>query len=198
MKHLSHIFAATILLAIVGAFVVPALVSAQPQQREYNLLVPLPVNTSIGQGKLTTIGGNFSQYVIYMFQLLIGVAVALAVIMITIGGIQYMTSELPGGKSDGKEKITQALWGLALAGGAYLILYTIDPNILNSDFTTTPVSEIDNAGITPETPRNPIGNPVQPAGNQNNSNPIEDEIRNIGGNGNPNDPGVEDFLNSQN
>ena len=200
MKRLSHIFATVILLTIVGTFIVPAFVSAQQQQRPYELLVPLP-----GEGRMITHVTNFSTYVIFMFQLLIGVAVALAVIMITIGGIQYMTSELPGGKSDGKEKITQALWGLALAAGAYLILYTIDPNILNSDFTTTPVSDIDNRGATPQNPRNPIGNPSSPTTNRpSDANVIRDEFGNIpgavvpaGNNGGGGGGSVDDFLNSQ-
>lgn len=68
-----------------------------------------------------------------MFQLLIGIAAALAVIMIVIGGIEYMSTDAISGKSDGRKKIENALWGLALAISSYLILSTIDPYFLNSD-----------------------------------------------------------------
>src|SRR5690606_22709225 len=55
----------------------------------------------------------------------------LAVIMITLGGIQYMTTDAISGKTEGKAVITRALLGLMLALASWLILYTINPNILN-------------------------------------------------------------------
>ncbi len=102
-----------------------------PQELEYELLEPLPS----AHGPVTTTK-DLSDYVIFMFQLLIGIAIGLAVIMIIVGGMEYITSELPGGKSDGKKRIMGALWGLALALGSYIILNTIDPDILNSDLRT--------------------------------------------------------------
>lgn len=65
-------------------------------------------------------------YVPNIFKLAIGIAGALAVIMITIGGMEYITSETINGKKDGKEKITNAIIGLLLALGSWIILNTID------------------------------------------------------------------------
>lgn len=96
----------------------------------YTPLVPLPGVTEPGTDHTIS---NLSTYIVGMFQLLIGVAAALAVVMIVIGGIEYMSTDAIGGKSDGKKKIENALWGLALAISSYLILNTIDPSFLNSD-----------------------------------------------------------------
>jgi len=62
----------------------------------------------------------------------IGLAGVLAVLMIVIGGIQYIGSGMsPSGKEDAKDRITSAILGLLLALGAYLILNTINPNLVN-------------------------------------------------------------------
>ena len=70
---------------------------------------------------------SLSTYVGQMFNLLIAIAVALAVIMIIIGGFEYMTTDSWGGKDEGKKKIKDAFVGLGLALISYLILYTINP-----------------------------------------------------------------------
>lgn len=102
-------------------------------QLEYTPLVPLPGITEPGSTKIT----NLSTYVVGMFQILIGLAALLAVVMIMIGGIEYMSTDAISGKSGGKAKITNALQGLLLAIASYLILNTIDPSFLNSDLKTT-------------------------------------------------------------
>ena len=55
----------------------------------------------------------------------------LAMVMIVIGGIEYMTSELVSSKKAGIERITNAILGLLIALTAFLILNTINPNLLN-------------------------------------------------------------------
>jgi len=92
-------------------------------QTNYVPLAPLPEAAPEG-------GTNMIIYLTGMVKLLIGVAGVLAVIMIMIGGIQYMSSDAITGKEEGKEKITQALFGLILAIASWLILNTINPNLL--------------------------------------------------------------------
>jgi len=53
-----------------------------------------------------------------------------AVFMIIWGGFEYVSTDAISGKSAGKEKIEGALWGLGLALGSYLILNTINPELL--------------------------------------------------------------------
>jgi len=70
-------------------------------------------------------------YIKGAFNLAIGIAAALAIIMIIIGGIQYMSTESIGGKGAGKKKIQDAVLGLLLALGSWLILFTINPSLTN-------------------------------------------------------------------
>lgn len=92
---------------------------------EYKLLEPDAFGTTIT--KATNLGDFLSQ----AFQFGLAIAAALAVIMIVWGGVQYMLSESMFGKEDGKGKIKDAIWGLLLALVSWLILYTINPDILN-------------------------------------------------------------------
>ena len=75
--------------------------------------------------------GNLSSFLSYIFDFAIAIAVALAVVMIAFGGIQYMTTDSWTGKQDGKGKIENAFYGLALALISWLILYIINPNLVN-------------------------------------------------------------------
>jgi hypothetical protein len=66
----------------------------------------------------------------YQFALMIGGVLAFGAIV--YGGILYAASAgNPGKQSEGREWITSALLGLLLLAGAYLILYTINPNLVN-------------------------------------------------------------------
>jgi hypothetical protein len=92
---------------------------------EYKLLEPEAFGTKITTA--TSLGDFLSQ----AFQFGLAIAAALAVVMIVWGGVEIMLSETPFGKSSGKEKIWDAIWGLGLALVSWLILYTINPDILN-------------------------------------------------------------------
>ncbi|MEA3399566.1 MAG: pilin [Patescibacteria group bacterium] len=91
---------------------------------DYNLLAPI--------GGLTSIDGDtdIGDYLNTIFKIIIGLCGVLAVIMIVIGGIQYMGEESIFGKSQAKNRILSAVFGLLLALGAYSLLNTIDPNLL--------------------------------------------------------------------
>ena len=116
-------------VAVIFAKVDIGYVAADPIITNYQPLTPLPGVTdnlpTYGVGSV-----DFTSYVGGWVKLLIGIAAVLAVIMIVIGGVQYMSTDAVSGKSDGREKITSALWGLLLAIVCYLILNTINPNLL--------------------------------------------------------------------
>jgi type IV secretory pathway VirB2 component (pilin) len=105
----------------------------------YNLLAPLPDGSG---GTMSTFdptgagGGALGGYLNLMIKLFIGICAVLAVIMIVMGGIQYMTSELPGNKEAGKERIMHAIFGLLLALGAWTLLNTINPDLLKTDLSS--------------------------------------------------------------
>ena len=73
--------------------------------------------------------GNFVNG-FYQFALMIGGVLAFGAVV--YGGILYAISAgNPGKQSEGKEWIKSAIYGLLLLAGAYLVLYTINPNLVN-------------------------------------------------------------------
>ena len=101
------------------------------------------VNSLPGVGAQT----NLSTYLPAIFKLSIGIAAALAFAMITFGGIVYATSDAISGKSKGKEYIEDALWGFLLVIGAYAILWTINPQILEFNLSL-PTPQIQGGATT--------------------------------------------------
>lgn len=75
--------------------------------------------------------GNLSSFLNTVFKFGIAIAVALTLIMIIWGGIMYMTTDAWSQKEAGKEKIINALWGLGMALISWLLLYTINPDLVN-------------------------------------------------------------------
>jgi hypothetical protein len=75
-----------------------------------------------------------------VFNLLISLAAVFAVLMIVIGGFQYMSTDAIQGKSAGRERIKNAIFGLILVLGAYLILYTINPKLLELNLSVDSVT----------------------------------------------------------
>jgi len=120
----------------------------------YQPLAPLP---GIAAGQAVP---PLSQYLNIVFSLGISVAAGLAVLMIVIGGIQYMSTDAVGGKEDAKGRITSALWGLLLALCSYLILYTINPDLLNTSLTS--MGTIGASGVAPSTQTSNIVPVTQP------------------------------------
>jgi len=82
-----------------------------------------------------------------LFTLTIGIAAALSVIMIAIGGFQYMGSEAYSSKQAAKEKIMGAFIGIAIILGSVLLLSTINPNLLNlNPLSSAPVPPQNQSG----------------------------------------------------
>lgn len=110
---------------------------AQQNITSYTLLAPLPDTKG---GQLTTLDvtgtNSLGNYLNIILSLFIGICGVLAVIMILMGGIEYMTSELISGKEAGKERIEHAIFGLILALSSWLLLNTINPNLLKTDFSS--------------------------------------------------------------
>jgi TRAP-type C4-dicarboxylate transport system permease small subunit len=71
----------------------------------------------------------------YQFALMIGGILAFGAIV--FGGVKYTASAgNPSAQSDAKEWIWGALTGLLLLAGAYLVLYTINPQLVNLNLPT--------------------------------------------------------------
>jgi hypothetical protein len=105
--------------------------------KTYNLLAPLPDGNGGTMNTFDPTGDNkIGVYLNLIIKLFIGICAVLAVIMIVWGGIEYMTSELISGKEAGRERITNAIFGLILALGAWTLLYQINPNLLNTNLSS--------------------------------------------------------------
>lgn len=102
---------------------------------------------------------NVGDYIGNIVVFAIRIAGALAVIEIVIGGAKYVSSDAISGKAEGKKNIQNALLGLLLAIGAWVLLNTINPKTLNLNLS---IPGIPNSGrvAPPSTP--PISNPGCP------------------------------------
>lgn len=63
--------------------------------------------------------------------LTVGIAALLAVIMLVIGGFEYMTTDSAFKMGNAKDRITNAIIGLLIVLAAVLILQTINPDIVS-------------------------------------------------------------------
>lgn len=84
----------------------------------------------------------FGKYINVLIKLFIGIAAVLAMVMIIIGGIQYMTSDLISSKEAGKKMILNAVLGLILALGSWAILNTLNPQLLKACLGNLPEAKI--------------------------------------------------------
>src|SRR3989338_3221258 len=122
--------------------------SASNSWDEYTTLAPLPGTTqdcvTDSDGKINC-ATDIQTYLPGVFNLAIGIAGVLAVLMIIIGGVQYITTDAIQGKSEGKERIQNALWGLVLVLVSWILLYTINPKLtvfnLNIEKSTSVTEE---------------------------------------------------------
>lgn len=136
---MANIFKKTIVCFILGFFLVNIFaVKVFAQDYKYSVLAPLPGTTegtcdpnNPGSGCETTL----QKYLPGVFNLAIGLSAVFAVIVIVVGGFKYMTTDALQGKEDGKNMVWNAVKGLFLVIGAWLILYTINPDLLNLKLT---------------------------------------------------------------
>lgn len=90
----------------------------------YTPLEPLP-------GYTNSPTGGIAGYLQVVFRVLLSLGGLFAVTMLVISGIRYMLSESFTDKDKAKKRISSALWGLLLLASSWLILYVINPQLLN-------------------------------------------------------------------
>lgn len=134
MKFAKYILILVMLTGLFGSMKVGAQTLAINSTTGYQLLAPLPDPDKNNNELLETIDPKgLGSYLNPMIKILIGFAAVLSVVMIVVGGLEYMTSELISSKEEGKKRILGAIFGLLLALGAYALLFTINPDLLKSD-----------------------------------------------------------------
>ncbi|OGC78824.1 hypothetical protein A2852_01610 [Candidatus Adlerbacteria bacterium RIFCSPHIGHO2_01_FULL_54_23] len=103
----------------------------QPTGRQgitYTPLEPLPGIDQSGTNP------NFAAFLGGFFTLLLTIGGIVAVGTLVIAGIIYMTSEVIGKKEEARKRIQNAVWGLLILISSYLILNTINPDLLAFKF----------------------------------------------------------------
>ncbi|KKT40900.1 MAG: hypothetical protein UW28_C0017G0004 [Parcubacteria group bacterium GW2011_GWA2_44_13] len=100
----------------------------------YNLLQPIQ---NIQQSS------NIVDYVSGLVPFVIMLAAVLAVVQIVIGGMEWAFSESILAKGEGKDRIQMALLGLLIALLSYIILNTINPDLVNLK-----IPQIDTLNVT--------------------------------------------------
>lgn len=100
----------------------------------YVPLAPLP---GVPAGQET----DLESYLGSIFKIGIGLAGVFAVLMIIISGIQFIGGAAsPSAHTEAKERMVNAIMGLILALGSWLILNTINPNLLKTDLDLAEVT----------------------------------------------------------
>lgn len=126
MKNIAPILAGILIATGAGVLVAHA--------QSYTPLAPLPgTYTTDTAGVKTT---TMSDYLSGMITLLIALGAATAILFAIIGGTQYVASGIaPSAKQDAKNRITNAFIGLALMLTSYLILNSINPELVDLKFS---------------------------------------------------------------
>jgi hypothetical protein len=131
----------------------PAVQTSQPSSGSgFVALAPIPGLTqgvTADQAGLATFFNNLYKY-------LIGLAAILAVIEIIWGGLEISTKDSVSKQSDGKERITQAIFGLVLVLSPVLVFSIINPSILNLSLNLLPLDT--KSGAPQATVTSPSGN----------------------------------------
>jgi hypothetical protein len=113
-----------------GVAPVPTLAQyATPKPTEYKLLEPIP--QLLKSGSQTT--GDTQSFIPGLFRLAIAIATGMATLMLIYAGIQYMSTDAWNEKNEAKGTIQNAIVGLLLTLSAWLIIYTINPNLVKFD-----------------------------------------------------------------
>ena len=141
---------------ILGCFLVlPSQTKAE--DKPYTLLAPLPCLG--GSGTPGTEGYNpdcgtyanqttLEKYIPGVFNLAIGISAAFVLLNLVFGGFQYMSSDAFTKKEEGIKRIENSIKGLLLVVGAWLILYTINPKLLNVSLSIETIETPAGGGIT--------------------------------------------------
>ncbi len=123
MKKILFLFILLILFLI--PLVPGVLAAAQPRSLE------ITYPTVPGATPPTTVETEVPEYVKYIFNFLIVISGLVALGVIIYAGFQYFTSVGdPGKMQDSRDRILSALLGLVILVGSWLILMTINPQLL--------------------------------------------------------------------
>lgn len=142
-----------ILIVFFGCFLFSKVLAA----RSFSLSFPLPFENNCPipgacpSNAATT--ESIAAYIVRIYQLAVGLAGILAVGMIVFGSIYVSVSgDSPDRREEGKSFIMSAIWGLLLLLGSYVILRTINPQLVSL-----------HEPVVPQAPSNPYLSKIEGA-----------------------------------
>ncbi len=89
---------------------------------------------------------NFAQFLTTVFKILISIGAILSVVTLVYAGVSYILSEAFETKGEAKNRMKAALFGMIILVGAWLLLNTINPALLNFDLGSIGTKQ----GTTPQ------------------------------------------------
>ncbi len=109
----------------------------------YRLLAPIPGMTALLDPELCKLRQqsnpgeicDINAFLNFILKLIIGIAAVILVVRIIITGYGYMLTDVPFVKAKLKGGFRDALLGLIFALASYVILNTINPRLVNNDFS---------------------------------------------------------------
>lgn len=101
--------------------------------------VPLAEIPNLTKGVVANSEG-LATFLNNLYKYLIGFAAMLAIIEIIWGGLEISTKDSVSKQSDGRERITQAIFGLILVLSPVLVFSIINPSILNLSLNLRPIN----------------------------------------------------------
>lgn len=100
-----------------------------------------PIELSFKLGNVSKVS-DLGDYIQKGYNLLLGIAVTIAIVMVMVGGLQYVIGAgAPEQVSKAKHRIQNAVIGLALLLCAYVILYTVNPQLVKLEVPAVPMAK---------------------------------------------------------
>jgi hypothetical protein len=117
-----------------------------PTKGKWNYCLLAPLNGLIGKPgtkkntsssgstavEIFDVSGGLSPFFFKVYRIGVMAAIALSIVMISLGGIQLATTDSISGTDSGRKKINAAFAGLFIALFSYVLLYTINPALVNN------------------------------------------------------------------
>jgi hypothetical protein len=128
----------------VAAVAVPAMALAQN----------IPLSVPFGSTNSVT---GLPQYIATGYRFLVGIVAIVATIMVVYGGFRYLIGSATEDVKTGKEIITDAIIGMIIVLGAYVILYTVNPATLTLQMPALPKIKRVEYGLNIAPPSNTYG-----------------------------------------
>jgi hypothetical protein len=133
LTQVRNFFCTIVISLVISILLFPFLIFAQAAPLPFTPLVSIP-----GLQNAT----DLNAYINALYSLSISIAALIAVVKIVLAGAKYMLDDLVSGKQQAKTDIWNALIGLLIIIGAWLILNTINSDLTNPSIL---IERVDNS-----------------------------------------------------